>query len=109
MDNYTLLRGVNHVCRVDFLIRKDLYLILVKILKEIHYADIWNAPFTGQHNFYRGGNLSVYNQETYEAIEMFKNVLPKNKLLDFGMLLSFHNGNRKKSGYMVIFQLAICL
>ena len=55
---------------------------LAKVLNEIHSADTENAPLAGQHNFYRGGNLSVYNGETRNAIEKLKDTLPSNKLSD---------------------------
>lgn len=61
---------------------KNFVFDLVKVLKEIHSADTENAPVAGQHNFYRGGDLSVYSEETYKAIEELKNVLPTDKLLD---------------------------
>ncbi|WP_045522848.1 aminoglycoside phosphotransferase APH(3') [Neobacillus niacini] len=46
-------------------IAKDLGLFL----KELQAIDTNEGPLTGKHNFYRGGSLSIYNDETRNAIE----------------------------------------
>jgi aminoglycoside phosphotransferase (APT) family kinase protein len=46
---------------------------LANFLKELHKIDTTNAPVAGPHNFYRGGDLFVYNDETYEALEKLHN------------------------------------
>ena len=55
---------------------------LVNFLKELQSADTDNAPVAGRHNFYRGGNLSIYDVETRRAVDRLQNVLPADKLLD---------------------------
>ena len=59
---------------------KDFVYDLTKVLKEIHSANTENAPIAGQHNFYRGGDLNVYHEETCNAIKKLKDTLPSNKL-----------------------------
>nr|MBC8453089.1 aminoglycoside phosphotransferase family protein [Chloroflexota bacterium] len=41
-------------------------------LSALHGIDTTGAPSAGQHNFYRGGALSVYDGETRRAIEISK-------------------------------------
>ena len=53
---------------------------LASFLKELHSADTQNAPVAGQHNFYRGGNLSVYDGETRRAIVSLSDVIPSDPL-----------------------------
>lgn len=40
---------------------------LANFLRELHAIDITEGPLPGPHNFYRGGDLSVYDQETQDA------------------------------------------
>lgn len=42
---------------------------LANFLNDLHQADTANAPEPGQHNFHRGGSLSVYDSETRAALE----------------------------------------
>ncbi|WP_256519734.1 aminoglycoside phosphotransferase family protein [Domibacillus sp. A3M-37] len=49
-------------------IAKDLGLFL----KELQAIDASKGPLAGKHNFYRGGSLSIYNDETRNAIEKNK-------------------------------------
>lgn len=42
---------------------------LAKFLIELESIDASEGPRAGAHNFYRGGDLSVYNQETQDALE----------------------------------------
>ncbi len=53
---------------------------LSDFLKELQEIDTKNAPLAGKHNFYRGGDLSVYHKETVSALEKFKDILPVKKL-----------------------------
>ncbi|ETI70514.1 aminoglycoside phosphotransferase APH(3') [Neobacillus vireti] len=46
-------------------IAKDLGLFLI----ELQAIDTDEGPLAGKHNFYRGGSLSIYNDETRNAIE----------------------------------------
>lgn len=45
---------------------------LAQFLLELQAIDTVGAPPSGQHNFYRGGDLSVYDSETQNAIEILK-------------------------------------
>ncbi len=42
---------------------------LAKFLKVLHDIDSSNGPQPGPHNFYRGGDLRVYDSETRQAID----------------------------------------
>ncbi|CAM4273820.1 acetyltransferase [Bacillus manliponensis] len=53
----------------------DLYVFakeLTNFLKEFESIDASNGPIAGSHNFYRGGELSVYDYETKEAFNELK-------------------------------------
>ena len=54
---------------------------LAKFLKEFQKIDTTNGPQAGLHNYYRGGDLAVYHNETIEALENLKTVLPTELLL----------------------------
>ncbi len=41
---------------------------IAQFLSELHEIDTTHAPSPGPHNFFRGGNLSVYNKEAMSAI-----------------------------------------
>lgn len=43
---------------------------LAKFLIALQQCDVIDGPLAGEHNFYRGGNLSVYDGETREAIRV---------------------------------------
>lgn len=43
---------------------------LAGFLKELASIDANEGPKAGTHNFYRGGDLSVYDQETQDALEL---------------------------------------
>lgn len=45
---------------------------LAKFLLALHKTDTEGGPLAGAHNFYRGGSLSVYDQETRQAINILK-------------------------------------
>ncbi|GGF28821.1 acetyltransferase [Halobacillus andaensis] len=42
---------------------------LGSFLIELQLVDASGGPLAGKHNFYRGGDLAVYNQETRDAID----------------------------------------
>ncbi len=48
---------------------------LATFLIELQRIDASDGPVAGKHNFYRGGSLSVYDQETRDAIEQNKDAL----------------------------------
>ncbi|MBM7694862.1 aminoglycoside phosphotransferase (APT) family kinase protein [Peribacillus deserti] len=52
------IENLNHIA-------KDLGLFL----KELQAIDASEGPLAGKHNFYRGGSLSIYNEESRNAIE----------------------------------------
>ncbi|WP_297637442.1 aminoglycoside phosphotransferase family protein [uncultured Clostridium sp.] len=53
---------------------------LSKFLKELQKISTLDGPIAGTHNFYRGGNLEIYNKETEEALKNLKDTLPVGKL-----------------------------
>jgi aminoglycoside phosphotransferase (APT) family kinase protein len=55
---------------------------LARFLKELQAINTFDGPVAGKHNFYRGGNLSVYREETQTALKNLKSLLPTNKLND---------------------------
>lgn len=53
---------------------------LAIFLQELQSIDCQGGPVAGAHNFYRGGSLQVYHQETMKAIEK-QTIFDKKKLL----------------------------
>lgn len=53
---------------------------LAKFLKELQEIDASGGPIAGIHNFYRGGDLMVYDKETRYALNTLKNIFPANIL-----------------------------
>lgn len=53
---------------------------LAHYLTLLQKVDPLDAPKAGKHNFYRGGDLEVYHEQTLEALEQLKDVLPIEKL-----------------------------
>lgn len=49
---------------------------LAKFLKELQSIDASNGPKAGKHNFYRGGDLRVYDKETRIALEKLGGIFP---------------------------------
>lgn len=45
---------------------------IAKFLNEFEKIDVTNGPEAGEHNFYRGGNLKVYDDEVKRSIEILK-------------------------------------
>ncbi|MBA3954913.1 phosphotransferase [Candidatus Dependentiae bacterium] len=39
-------------------------------------------PLAGPHNFYRGGNLSVYDSEVKQSLEQLKRIIDSDKIVD---------------------------
>ncbi|WP_028389012.1 hypothetical protein [Legionella fairfieldensis] len=48
---------------------------LAEFLVALQECDTTGGPLAGEHNFYRGGNLAVYDGETREAIRLLNNKL----------------------------------
>ncbi len=53
---------------------------LSAFLRELQAIDTTEAPPAGKHNFFRGGDLSVYNNETILSLKNLKDVLPVERL-----------------------------
>lgn len=51
-------------------------------LRKLQSVECVSGPKAGIHNFYRGGDLKVYNLEVLQALEELKNCLPTDKLLE---------------------------
>ena len=45
---------------------------LAQFMLELHKIPLDGAPLAGKHNFYRGGDLSVYDSETRQAVVKLK-------------------------------------
>lgn len=54
---------------------------LARALKKLQAVDCHDGPKAGPHNFYRGGDLKIYHQETLDAVKTLKNRLPVNQIL----------------------------
>ncbi|WP_229955125.1 aminoglycoside phosphotransferase family protein [Parasphingorhabdus litoris] len=46
-----------------------------RFLKELHQINTSEGPLAGPHNFYRGGSLKVYDEETNAAIHKLKGLI----------------------------------
>ncbi|MGL4865181.1 MAG: aminoglycoside phosphotransferase family protein [Cetobacterium sp.] len=66
---------------------------LANFLKELQYIDATLGPKAGKHNFYRGGSLNIYDNETRMALKKLK------KVFDTKLLENIWN-NSLKSKYM---------
>lgn len=55
---------------------------LAQFLKELQSIDSSDGPLAGEHNFYRGGSLSVYDEETRTAIRNTQNVFEEEIILE---------------------------
>lgn len=53
---------------------KELAVDLARFLKELQSIDASLGPLAGEHNFYRGGSLEVYDGETRDTLEKLKDV-----------------------------------
>lgn len=54
---------------------------LAKFLKNLQAIDASKGPMAGIHNYYRGGNLAVYDNETITALNDLKEILPVELLM----------------------------
>jgi aminoglycoside phosphotransferase (APT) family kinase protein len=55
-------------------------------LNELQAIDTSGGPLAGKHNFYRGGSLSVYDEESRNAIENNKNIFDRSILSEIWSL-----------------------
>jgi len=55
---------------------------LAGFLKELQAIDTFGGPVAGNHNFYRGGDLSVYHGQTQTALKNLESLLQTDKLND---------------------------
>lgn len=53
---------------------------LAEALHKLQMVDCQNGPEAGKHNFYRGGDLKIYHQETLNALKNMENRLPVKRL-----------------------------
>lgn len=53
---------------------------IARFLKELQAIDSTGGPLAGEQNFYRGGDLAVYHEETLRALENLEKVFPTEKL-----------------------------
>ncbi|PGL66785.1 aminoglycoside phosphotransferase family protein [Bacillus sp. AFS055030] len=53
-----------------------------QFLKEFQSIDAKHGPIAGKHNFFRGGNLAVYDKETRNSIEQTKEIFNKDLLTE---------------------------
>jgi aminoglycoside phosphotransferase (APT) family kinase protein len=49
---------------------------LSTFLKNLQLITTLGGPIAGEHNFYRGGDLAVYHEETQSALQNLKSVFP---------------------------------
>lgn len=56
--------------------QKNLAMDLNRFLRELQDIDTTGGPKAGKHNFFRGGNLSIYDNEAKEALLLEKDTLP---------------------------------
>lgn len=54
---------------------------LAKFLNELHVIDSTDGPVAGPHNFYRGGNIAVYDAETRSAVVQLQGIIDTQKAL----------------------------
>lgn len=74
---------------------------LAEALHKLQMVDCQNGPEAGKHNFYRGGDLKIYHQETLNALKNLENRLPVKHLI-YGKRVFQRYIKVKKFGYMVI-------
>lgn len=55
---------------------------LAVFLKNLQSIDTKDGPVAGEHNFYRGGDLSIYHQETQDALSQLSECLPTKIVMD---------------------------
>jgi len=55
--------------------KSDIAKELASFLKELQSIDTTNGPLSGQHNFYRGGQLSIYHNEVIDALTNLKDAI----------------------------------
>ncbi len=54
---------------------------LASFLQELHRIDTTDAPIPGLHNFWRGGDLAIYDAETRSALQNLKNIIDGDQTL----------------------------
>ncbi len=79
---YRWLEGTSaNALELDDLTLQTIALQLTNFLNELRKIDITDAPLSGTHNFFRGGNLAVYDFEARSAIVELKNLIDTNKAI----------------------------
>ena len=77
INRYIEGETVNHTNIDDI---KQFAIDLADFLRELQSISTVDAPVAGQHNFFRGGDLSVYHNETEAVLSRLKCVLPTEDL-----------------------------
>lgn len=60
-------------------ILENIALGLAQFLQQLHAIPTTGAPLAGTHNFYRGGNLAVYDAETQKSITRLRGLIDTEK------------------------------
>ncbi len=55
---------------------------LAKFLRALQQIDSTDGPLAGKHSFYRGGDLSIYDAETRQAIAILRDKIDVNAVTD---------------------------
>ena len=55
-------------------------MILSAFLRELQRIDTKGAPVAGEHNFFRGANPSVYNEQVTAALQELSHIFPADKI-----------------------------
>ena len=61
--------------------QNQLAIDLASFLIELQTTNPTNGPVPGKHNFFRGGNLSVYNDETIKALDKLDTAVIREKCI----------------------------
>jgi len=79
---YKWLEGTSaNALAIDDLSLQTIALQLVNFLNELHKIDVTDAPLSGTHNFFRGGDPAVYDFEARSAIAELKNLIDADKAI----------------------------
>lgn len=71
----------------DVLLARD----LARFLLDLQAIDASQGPKAGMHNFYRGGSLRVYDEETQWALKRYEDVLPIARLREIWNTALLHS------------------
>lgn len=79
---YKWIEGIsaNHL-KIDNENLESIALSLAKFLKALHNIENIDGPAPGQHNWWRGDHVSVYDNGTRKQIQELSNIINKNKAI----------------------------